>query len=158
MGIKNTIGADDVKFRETARRFGFAWVFLCISLAFHVTDEAMMGFLSYYNPAVVAIRQRIPFLPLPTFTFAEWIAGLAIGIVILLCLSPFVFWGSRFTIWLAYPLSVIMFLNGVNHVVWSFCIWRFAPGVYSSPVLLLTSAYLFIQTYKQHKRTRENRP
>jgi hypothetical protein len=45
-------------------------VALCAALALHVADEALSGFLSVYNPAVRAIRERVPFLPLPTFLIA----------------------------------------------------------------------------------------
>jgi hypothetical protein len=130
---------------QIERRFGYAWIFLCVALALHVTDEALTDFLSVYNPTVLAIRKRLPFLPLPTFTFGVWLTGLIIGILLLFCLSPFVFRGSRFTIWLAYPLSVIMFLNGMGHIGGSLYRRRLMPGVYSSPFLLFASAYLFVQ-------------
>lgn len=155
MEFKNTIGADGGEFRKNARRFGFAWVFLCVALAFHVTDEALTDFLSVYNPTASAIRERFPFLPLPTFTFGVWLTGLILGIILLFCLSLFVFRGSRFTIWLAYPLSVIMLFNGMVHVGGSFYLGRLAPGVYSSPLLLLASAYLFVRTYKQHRENKK---
>ena len=63
-----------------ARRFGFAWVAMAVVIALHVTDEATTDFLSVYNPAVRAIRARLPFLPLPTFTFGVWLAGLILGL------------------------------------------------------------------------------
>jgi hypothetical protein len=116
-----------------------------------VTDEALTDFLSVYNPAVGAIRGRFSFLPLPTFTFGAWLTGLCIGILLLLCLSPFIFRGSRFTIWLAYPLSVLMFINGIGHIGGSFYLGRLMPGVYSSPFLLLASACLFVRARKQHR-------
>jgi hypothetical protein len=40
-----------------------------------VTDEALTDFLSVYNPAVQAIRKRVPFIPLPIFKFRVWLAG-----------------------------------------------------------------------------------
>lgn len=130
--------------RQIARRFGYAWIFLSAALALHVTDEAMTDFLSVYNPAVRAIRERLPFLPLPTFSFGVWLTGLCIGILLLFCVSPLAFRGSRVLIWVAFPLSILMFGNGLSHVAGSFYLGRFMPGVYSSPVLLLASAYLFI--------------
>jgi hypothetical protein len=133
-----------------ARRFGRSWFFLAAALALHVTDEAMTGFLSVYNPAVRAIRERLPFLPLPTFTFGIWLTGLCIGIALLFCLSPLAFGGNRVLIWIAFPLSVIMFGNGLLHIGGSFYLWRFMPGVYSSPLLLLASIYLFINARHFH--------
>jgi hypothetical protein len=74
---------------------GIAWVTLCLALAVHVTDEALTDFLSVYNPAVQAIRQKLPFLPLPTFTFELWLTGLILAIILLLLLSSFAFSGAR---------------------------------------------------------------
>jgi len=42
---------------------------LCVAFGLHVVDEALTDFLSVYNPIVRAVRARLPFLPLPTFTF-----------------------------------------------------------------------------------------
>ena len=55
--------------KDPGARHGLAWVLLTLALAAHVVDEAVNDFLSFYNPAVQAIRQVAPFLPLPTFTF-----------------------------------------------------------------------------------------
>jgi hypothetical protein len=74
--------------RQGARRFGVAWISLCVALALNVIDEAATGFLSVYNPTVQAIRTRFPFLPLPTFTFRVWLTGLCFGSLLLLSLSP----------------------------------------------------------------------
>ena len=132
-----------------ARRFGFAWVAMAVVIALHVTDEAATDFLSVYNPAVRAIRSRLPFLPLPTFTFGVWLTGLVLGILLLLALSPLAFRGKRWVIWAALPLSALMFGNGLGHIAGSFYLGRLMPGVYSAPLLLLASAYLFRQAWAQ---------
>ncbi len=119
--------------RQTARQFGYAWILLAATLALHVTDEAMTDFLSVYNPTVLAIRERIPFLPLPTFTFGVWLTGLCIGILLLFCLSPLVFRGNHALIIIAHPLSILMLTNGLMHIGSSFYLWRLMPSVYSSP-------------------------
>lgn len=137
--------------QQIARRFGYAWIFLAAALALHVTDEAMTDFLSVYNPAVRAIRERLPFLPIPTFTFGVWLTGLCIGILLLFCLSPLAFRGNRFLIWIAFPLSIIMFGNGLLHIAGSFYLGRLMPGVYSAPILLLASAWLFINARRNLK-------
>jgi hypothetical protein len=141
--------------QQIARRFGYAWSFLAAAIALHVTDEAMTGFLAVYNPAVRAIRERLPFLPIPTFTFGVWLTGLCVGILILFCLSPLAFRGSRVLIWIAFPLSVIMLGNGLLHISGSFELGRAMPGLYSSPLLLLTSGWLFVNALliKNQKRT-----
>jgi hypothetical protein len=125
-------------------RFGFAWVFLSVALILHVTDEALTDFLSVYNPTVRAIRKRVPFVPLPTFTFRVWLAGLCLGILVAVGLSILAFWGSRLALVVAYPAAILMFGNGIGHVAASFYRRRLLPGVYSSPLLIAASAYLFV--------------
>jgi hypothetical protein len=98
-------------------QFGFAWVLLSIALILHVTDEALTDFLSVYNPAVQAIRKRMPFLPLPIFTFRVWLAGLCLGILVAVGLSILAFRGSRLALVVAYPVAILMFGNGIGHIV-----------------------------------------
>ena len=127
------------------RRFGWAWVGLALALGAHVADEALTNFLSVYNPAVQAIRQRTSWIPLPTFTFPVWLGGLILLVTILLLLSPFAFRGAWWVVWLAYPLSAIMLLNGLGHVAGTIYLRRPMPGVYSSPLLLAAASYLLVQ-------------
>lgn len=124
-------------------RFGVAWILLSVALTLHVTDEALTNFLSVYNSAVRAIRRRLPFVPLPTFTFKVWLAGLCFGIVTAFCLSALGFRGSRLAIVLAYPVALLMFMNGAGHVIVSLYRRRLMPGLYSSPFLMVASVYLF---------------
>jgi len=130
--------------KSPASNFGWAWVALCLAFALHVTDEALTDFLSIYNPTVRAIRQRLPFLPLPTFTFKVWLIGLASVIGLLLALSPFAFRGARRMSPLAYVFGIIMLANGPQHIVGSIYRGRLMPGVYSSPLLLICSGYLLL--------------
>lgn len=129
---------------DAARRFGIAWVALSVSLALHVTDEALTDFLSVYNPTVLAIRARIPFSPLPTFTFGVWLGGLIFAVVALVALSTFAFRGARWMVPFAYFYGVMMFMNGMGHLGGSLYFLRFMPGVYSSPLLLAASVHLLI--------------
>jgi hypothetical protein len=129
---------------QEAHRFGIAWVCLCVALALHVADEAATDFLSVYNPTVLAMRKRFPFLPLPVFTFRVWLTGLCLAILLAFSLSPMAFQGRPFMIWLAYPFALLMFGNGLGHVGASLYRRRLMPGLYSSPFLLLASAYLLI--------------
>jgi Protein of unknown function with HXXEE motif len=129
---------------DTARRFGIAWVALSLSLAVHVADEALTDFLSVYNPTVLTIRSRIPFSPLPTFTFGVWLGGLIFVVVALLSLSTFAFRGARWMVRLAFFFGFIMFMNGMGHTLSSLFLRRWMPGVYSSPLLLAASVYLLL--------------
>src|SRR5579864_2011089 len=136
---------------EIDRRFGFAWLAFGVAIAIHVLDEAMHDFLSFYNPNAQAIRARFPFLPLPAFTFESWLTSLAIGIAIFFCLSPFAFWGMRWTRVAAVLISILVgVLNACGHIVISVYYHRWMPGVYSSPLLLLAAIFL-MATARWHR-------
>jgi hypothetical protein len=130
-----------------------AWVFLCLALGLHVTDEATTGFLSVYNPTVLALRKNWPWLPLPVFRFDVWLAGLILAIAALLGLSLFVLRGARWVRPLAYAFAVMMLANGLGHTlgtvfgrtVASVRFPRPMPGFLSSPFLFLASAYLLFE-------------
>jgi hypothetical protein len=65
-----------------------AWLLLVGALAVHVADEASTGFLELYNPIAHDIRSRLPWLPVPTFTFGVWLAGLGVLVAALALLAP----------------------------------------------------------------------
>jgi hypothetical protein len=134
-------------------KLGVAWVALSQAFVLHIVDEASTGFLSVYNPTVLALRARFPWFPMPVFEYKEWLAGLIVANVVVLGLSPFVFQGKRWMRPLTYLFAGIMFLNGVGHTlgtilghsVESVRFPRPMPGFYSSPALLAASVYLFVQ-------------
>jgi hypothetical protein len=135
------------------KKLGIAWVLLCLTLAVHVTDEALTGFLNIYNPTVLALQAKLGYWPMPTFGFGEWLAGLIAAVVILLALSPFVFRGARWIRPVFYIFAVIMLANGLSHTVatifgqtvGSVRFPRPAPGFCSSPLLLAASIYGLVQ-------------
>jgi hypothetical protein len=123
--------------------FGVAWVGFALAVAVHVADEAAHDFLSVYNPTVRAIRARLPFLPMPTFTFAVWIGGLAAGIALLLLVSPLAFAGDERLRLIAWPLAILIGIgNGLLHLVASAWQRRWMPGVYSAPLMLVAGTCL----------------
>ncbi len=123
-------------------KFGLAWLGLCTALAVHVVDEAMTDFLSVYNPMVLAIRRRLPFLPLPVFTFKRWLGGLCGLVLLVFGLSPLALAGNKVAVAMAFPYGIIMAGNAVGHLAASIYRRRFMPGVYSSPLLLAASIVL----------------
>lgn len=127
-----------------SRNYGRAWLALTFAVAVHVTDEAATGFLSLYNPAVRGIRERFPWLPLPTFSFDVWFVGLVAAIVVLLLLTRLAFSNSPRLRPLAYAFAVLMLGNGMLHVAASVYLRRPAPGVFSSPLLLVAASYLVV--------------
>ena len=126
---------------------------LCGALAVHVADEALTDFLALYNPTVLAIRERYPFLPLTTFTFEDWLALLIFAIVALTGASFFV-WKGRWAMRpISYVFAAFMLLNGLAHIAGSFYMGTFMPGVYSSPLLLAASIFLIARTADLLSRT-----
>jgi hypothetical protein len=112
-------------------------------VAVHVTDEALHDFLSTYNSSARAIRARLPFLPLPTFSFRVWLTLLIAGILLALFLSPLAFRGDSWLRIVSRPLGILVgVLNAALHIGSSIYFHRWMPGVYSSPLLLLAAVYL----------------
>lgn len=136
---------------KAEKQFGLAWILLAVALALHVTDEALTDFLSVWNPLATAVRERVPFLPLPIFTFRVWLTGLILGVLLLLALSPLAFRGARWLVPLAYFLGILMVANGLGHIAGSFYLGRLMPGVYSSPFLLAAAVYLLASVRKRHQ-------
>lgn len=126
------------------RRLGRAWVALTLALAVHAVDEAAKDFLSVYNPTAGTIRARLGTAFPPPLEFGEWVAGLILVVLVLLALSTLAFSGERVAVWLAFPYAALMFANGVAHVTVSIVAERWMPGVWSAPLLLAASAYLFL--------------
>ena len=123
-------------------QFGVAWVALCIAFALHVVDEALTHFLDVYNPTVRAIRARLPWVPLPIFTYRVWLAGLIVAVLTLGALSPFA-WAQA--VWirpLAFVFALIMLGNGLLHLGAALYRRRTVPGVFSAPLLVAGAIYL----------------
>jgi hypothetical protein len=125
-----------------------------MTLALHVTDEALTGFLSVYNPTVLALRARLGFWPMPTFEFREWLTGLILGILSLATLSRFAFRNVRWIRPIFYFCAVVTgIVNALGHTIATILghtvstvrFQRPAPGFYSSPLLLIVSIYALVQ-------------
>ena len=126
---------------------------LCVALAIHVADEALTGFLDWYNPTVLAQREEHPQLLLPTFRFDVWIALLIFAVVALTASSYFV-WKGR---WAMRPIShvfaVFMLTNGLLHIAQSVYMREYMPGVYTSPLIIAASIVLIVYT-RAYQRAR----
>ena len=136
----------------SGKELGWAWIALSLSLAIHIINEAMTDFLSVYNPTALAIREWFPFFPLPVFTFEEWLSGLIGAVLLLLLLSPFAFRGGKWIRMLSYPFGILMLGNGLLHIGASRHLGRAMPGVYSSPLLLVSSIYLLMCIRQRNRR------
>ena len=125
------------------QRFGIYWLAFGYTLALHVLDEAGHDFLSVYNPNALAIRRALPFLPVPVFTFRQWIGSLACGLTLWLALAPLAFRGLKWLRRLAIPVAILAGIgNGLAHILSSIYLRRFMPGVYSAPLILLMGIIL----------------
>ena len=129
-----------------------AWIGLVAALALHVLDEAVTGFLAFYNPLVLAIRSRVWWFPMPTFTFGVWLGGLMALVVVLAVLSPAIRRGAAGTRVLSWTFSAIMLLNGLGHLGGSIYFERWLPGTTSAPLLLLASVVLARRTWKRRSK------
>ena len=128
---------------------------LCGALSIHVADEALTGFLDFYNPTVRALREKYPWLSLPAFSFDVWLSLLIFAIVMLIASSFFV-WKGR---WAMRPIShvfaAVMLSNGLLHIAHSLYMQELMPGVYSSPLLIAGSIVLIVYT-RAYQRAKFN--
>ena len=128
------------------RHHWLAWMGLCGALAVHVADDALTGFLDFYNPAVRAVREKYPLLLLPTFNFDVWLSLMVFATVMLFAVSFFV-WKGR---WAMRPIShvfaVFMLVNGLLHIAVSIYMGKLVSGVYTSPLLIAASIALIAYT------------
>jgi hypothetical protein len=144
----DTRAPEEVPVRDPA--LGRAWTALAIALLVHVTDEAATGFLTVYNPTVLALRERMPGLPLPVFRFDVWLAGLLALVVLLLLLRRPLLRGARWMRIAATAFAVLMIVNALGHVAGTiagrtFDTVAFArpmPGFWSSPFLAAASLWV----------------
>lgn len=134
-------------------RWAVAWVTLAAALGLHVVDEALSGFLPRYNALVLSLRESYAWFPFPTFTFPVWLGGLVLLVVVLFALTPLVMRGHVWLRYFSYFLGVLMTANAIAHVTASFLIRDFAPGVYSSPLLLVAAIALLATAFKARKLT-----
>ena len=121
-----------------------AWLLLTVAVAAHVLDEALNDFLSFYNPTVEAIRETLGWFPMPTFTFATWVAGLVVAVLLLVALTPLAGRGSTGMRILSYVYGVLMIGNGLLHIGLSISTGGLIPGVISSPFLIAAAVFLLV--------------
>ena len=132
---------------------GRAWLLFSLALAAHVVDEALTGFLVVYNPTVMALQERWPWWPMPPFQYERWLAGLTVGIVALILLTPLAARAPRWFVLPAQVLCVLMALNALGHIAFTMTgrtvpevtFRRPAPGFWSSLLLLPASVWLFLR-------------
>jgi hypothetical protein len=144
--------APALAYTSSSSKLGRAWIVHCLAFALHITDEALTGFLSIYNPTVLALRPPGWWFP-PTFAFRVWLTGLICLVTILLALSPLFFRNVHWVRPIGYFFGVVNILNPLGHTLGTIYgqtvatvhFLRPMPGFYSSPFLLAASIYLLMQ-------------
>lgn len=133
--------------------WGLSWACLAGALGVHVADEALTGFLPFYNSIITSVKDTYGWAPFPTFTFAVWLGGLVTLVIVLFALTPLVLRGHRWLRILSYFLGAITAANAIAHI--SISVWQgeLAPGAYSSPVLLVAAVALIITTFRSRDAT-----
>jgi uncharacterized protein with HXXEE motif len=132
-----------------ANRFGKAWLFLSLFLLFHIVDEALNGFLPVYNENILRLRAMTG-IPFPTFTFPFWFTALVFVDIWLLFLSRYALQGKRMMILFAYLFAIIMLANGLAHLVGSFYLQQWIPGIITAPFLVYGAMNLLVATLKMN--------
>jgi hypothetical protein len=119
-----------------------------LAFALHVADEALNDFLPLYNSVVGGWRAAYSWVPLPIFTFSGWLTLLIVVLVVLASLTPLFFAGSRGVRPVAWFFGGLMVANALAHFGMSIYMSAFAPGVYSSPVVLIAAITLLVMTHR----------
>jgi hypothetical protein len=125
-----------------------AWLLMVTAVGIHVLDEALTGFLPWYNAQVLLLRERLGFFPAPTFTFRVWITGLTLAVVAGFGITPLVNRGGKVVRIVAGILAVLMIGNALNHMLGSAYVGRVLPGFWSSPCLLATSGWMLVRVLR----------
>jgi hypothetical protein len=135
-----------------------AWLMLVSSIAIHVFDEAITGFLPFYNDSVATLRERLGFFPAPTFTYGIWLGGLIVAIIIGFGLTIFVARGGRRIRWITIVLGLLMLFNALGHLGGSLYFGRVLPGMWSSPLLLISALFMILRGFRADWPLRQTFP
>lgn len=129
-------------------RNAVAWLLLVTSIGLHVFDEAIGGFLPYWNQFVFDMRDRFGFFPAPTFSFAIWFGGLIGAVIAGYCMTLLVARGGKVIRAVTLIFGILMVVNTVGHLLGSFYFGEMIPGILSSPLMLISATYVIIRGLK----------
>jgi hypothetical protein len=144
------------------RGFGLSWFLSCAAFAFHVWDLWEHDFLSYYNATVLTLYGHFCWFPRIDITYRGWLLGMVLPIALCMALTPYAFRNANWLRPLAYLFALVQFLNAIGiaiselrgSTVPSVRFEGIAPGLYTAPLLLATSTYLFWRL----RRTKSPKP
>jgi hypothetical protein len=129
---------------------GLPWLILCLSFTVNIFDDSLHDFLGSYNPTVLTLYGHFSWFPRIDLTRGEWLATVLGADAVLLLMTPWAFRKASFMRPVAYGFATFMFLKGlgtllasaVGQTVPSVHFTGGAPGVYTSPLLVVASSYL----------------
>jgi len=126
---------------ETDKNVG-AWVLMVSAIGLHVLDEALTGFVPFFNEKTIVISEWLGFVKIPSVTFGAWLTALIIAVIILFLLTYFVRRGGRAIRIFSTLLGILMIVNSFLHIGGTVYGGDFLPGFLSSPILLVTAVYV----------------
>jgi hypothetical protein len=126
-----------------------AWAALLTSIAVHVVDEALTGFLPFFSQVVTSLRGRFGFFPLPILSYELWLGGLALAVAIGFAAIPIVDRGGRFIRIVTLALGLVMTANACSHMIGSVYAGRLLPGFWSSPFVLLAAVFMVVRASRR---------
>jgi hypothetical protein len=122
-------------------RNSVAWLSLVSAVALHVIDEAITGFLPFYNDLVLRLRDHLGFFPVPTFRGSVWLGGLCLAIVLGYLMTPLIARGGAWIRSVTTVIGFLMIANALGHMLGSVYLGRILPGFWSSPLLLAMASW-----------------
>ena len=126
----------------TKNRNALAWFLLLLALSLHVADEALTGFLPFYNNLVLTLREQWGFFPMPVFTFPLWITGLTVAMIVGFALTPVAAASGPVFRVFSVVFGILMIGNGLGHLLGSVYVGYLLPGVTSAPLVLAAAIYV----------------
>lgn len=119
------------------------WLVLCLTLAVHVLDEAVGGFILQVNGLLSGIARDREILGVPQFTSVGWLAALAVVVLLLLVFTGPVSRSAPLTRLLPHAVASVLLVNGLGHMALTLWVGQVVAGTLSSPLLLLVSTWAF---------------
>jgi hypothetical protein len=134
-------------------RNALAWFILMLALGVHVIDEALTGFLPFYNNLVLTLREQWGSFPMPVFSFPQWITGLVMVMTIGFTLTPVAAAGVRVFRIFSVVIGILMIGNSLGHLLGSVYAGYLLPGVTSVPLVLAAAIHVVWRGISSHQIT-----
>ena len=119
------------------------WLVLCLTLAVHVLDEVVGGFIPQVNGLLSGIARDLEIPGVPQFSSVRWLGAVAVVVLLLLVFTGPVSRRARLTRLLPHALASVLLVNGLGHIALSVWAGQLVAGIWSSSLLLLASTWAF---------------